>query len=483
MKNASLSTLFIKALAVVCLAIVTPLSRSLAAPLSLEAFLEQVKNQSPAIQSSLQQIEGTASTAKEKDLLYIPRIFLNTTHTIDRREFPNAFFGGRTNSDNFNLGVEKVFSFGMNAKVGYTLFNNTTTNLPALLFPNGINAYTQGLTQIDLNQSLWRNFLGRETRAQETLAEASSLSSHFSERFKLKQTLANAENAYYRAAVANESVKLETELLDRSKKILEWTHRRVQNHLTDKIDLLQARANLQYRQISLQSAIEEQRAANLSMNQFRGLDSEEVPEEISLLTPERILAISPPRRAEATDDVKAAQQGERIVKANNELSLQKAQPDLSLYASAGYNGIDRYLSPALRDSFTFSNYLYVFGVKFSFPIYFWETAEIRAGRVKQQLAAESSTRQKVLENNQAWTDLTRKLAEAQNRLKMAGDLVEMQKEKLEYEKYRFNLGRTTTYQVLMFEQDYAQALISRLRVEREILSLNSQIKTFAEEST
>jgi outer membrane protein TolC len=457
--------------------------RAHAESLSLESYLEQVRNQSPAVKSSLQLIEGTAASSREKDLIYIPRFFLNTTHTIDRREFPNAFFGGRTNSDNFNLGVEKVFDFGMSAKVGYTLFNNTTSNLPALLFPNGINAYTQGLTQIDVNQSLWRNFFGKETRAQETLAEASSLSSHFAERHKLKQTLAGAESAYFRAAIANESVKLESELLDRSRKILEWTSRRVQNHLTDKIDLLQAKANTQNREISLRAAIEEQKAANLSMNQFRGLDTHEVPEEIVLQAPETLLTLAPPRRAEATDDLKAAEQGERIARATNELSLQKAQPDLSLYASAGFNGIDRYLSPALRDSFTFSNYLYVFGVKFSFPIYFWETAEIRSGRLKQQLAAESATRQKVLETSRTWNDLTRKLSEAQERLKMTGTLVEMQKEKLEYEKYRFNLGRTTTYQVLMFEQDYAQALISRLRVENEILSLNSQLKTFAEEST
>ena len=57
----------------------------------------------------------------------------------------------------------------------------------------------------------------------------------------------------------------------------------------------------------------------------------------------------------------------------------------------------------------------------------------------------------------------------------------MQKEKLEYEKYRFELGRTTTYQVLTFEQDYAQALISRLMIEREILSLHAQLKTYAAE--
>lgn len=86
-----------------------------------------------------------------------------------------------------------------------------------------------------------------------------------------------------------------------------------------------------------------------------------------------------------------------------------------------------------------------------------------------------------LESESTFRDLSQKFNEARLRLKMADELVAMQKEKLEYEKYRFNLGRTTTYQVLTFEQDYAQSLISRLRIENEILALHAQLKTFTQD--
>ncbi len=450
-------------------------------PLTLEQYLDQVKGQSPAVQSSVSLIEGSQSTSKEKDLPFIPKFFVNTAHTIDHREYPAAFLYSRTVSDNFNLGFEKLFDFGLNAKLSYTLFNNDSTGVSQFVYPNGVNIYTSGQTQLDLSQSLWRNFFGKESRAGEEIAEATSLASHYGEKFKLKQTLSQAENAYNRLAIANESVRLETELLDRAQKILDWTTKRVNNHLTDKIDLLQARASHQARKISLEAALNEQKSGKLAFNQFRDRSSNEVDEQVTLPSTDSILSLTVPKKAEVTDDIKAAEQSERITKASNELSIQKAEPDLSLFGTAAFNGVDRYLSPALGRSFSTQNPYYVFGIKFSFPIYFWETSEIRGGRVKQQLAAEATTRQKMLENNQTWSDLTQKLTEAQGRLKMANDLVNLQKDKLEYEKYRFNLGRTTTYQVLVFEQDYAQSLISRLRVEQEILGLHSQIKTYAQE--
>jgi outer membrane protein TolC len=455
-------------------------SSGLAAPLSLQCYLDQVRGQSPAVNSSENIIDGAKSSARESDLLFMPRFFFNATYTYDRRQFPNAFFGGRTTSENFNLGFDKQFDFGLSAKLSYTLFNNNTTNLPVIIFPNGVNAYTSGQTQLDLNQSLWRNFFGKETRATETLAEASSLAAHYGESFKLKQTLAQAENAYYRLAIANESVKLEQELLDRAKKILDWTTKRVASHLTDRIDMLQSKASFQARAISLQGALEEQRAARLSFNQYRNIGEDAVPEDVTLAGNDMIQNLKPPKRASVPDDLKAAEQNERIVRANNELALQKAQPDLNVFATAAFNGVDRYLSPALGTSLSTQNPYYVVGLKLSMPLYFLETAEIRGGRVKQQLAAESATRQKALESSQAFQDLEQKLIEAQSRFKMAEELVRLQKEKLEYEKYRFTLGRTTTYQVLTFEQDYAQSLISRLRVEREILATHSQLKTYTE---
>jgi outer membrane protein TolC len=451
-----------------------------AAPMSLEAYLGQVLGESAAVKSSRAQIEGTALTAKEGGLPTMARLTLQGSFTDDQRQFPNPFQIS-TRSRALGLGFEKQFDFGLASKVSYNLAS-LNYGAPS----NFLRDYLGAQTQIDLSQSLWRNAFGKETRASAELAEAGSKAAEYAEQFKLKQTIAQAENAYNRLAIAFESVKLERELLDRSKKILEWTEKRVKNHLSDRIDQLQTRSAYQMRLMSLKAAEQELTSAKISFNQIRNLPADESTlsstEEPELIPTEKVLNLSVPVRATETLDVKAAKESERVTRASNELSLQKVQPDLSVFASAGFNGIDfAGQNGALTRALTTQNAIYTAGLKLNFALDLADTADIRAGRSKQQLAAEHLTRQKELESESAFRDLSQKFNEARLRLKMADELVAMQKEKLEYEKYRFNLGRTTTYQVLTFEQDYAQSLISRLRIENEILALHSQLKTFAQD--
>jgi outer membrane protein TolC len=444
--------------------------------LSLESYLGQVSEDSHGAKASQAQIEGTSLTAKEGGLATMSRLNFQGSFTDDQRQFPNPF-QTTTRSRAIGLGFEKQFSFGLASKVSYNIASLNYGTASAFL-----RDYLGAQTQVDLTQSLWRNAWGKETRASAELSEASSLAAEFGERFKLKQLLAQAENAYYRLAIANESVKLERELLDRSKKILEWTEKRVKNHLSDRIDLLQTRSAFQFRSISLKAAEQEWLSARIGFNQYRSKASDEVLEEPVLAPTERILSLEVPTRAPETLDVKAARESERVTRASNELSLQKVQPDLAVFANAGFNGIDfQGQSGATTRALTAQHPIYTAGVRLNFALDLSETAAIRAGRAKQQLAAEHLTRQKEIESEALFRDLSLKFSEARQRLRMADELVAMQKEKLEYEKYRFGLGRTTTYQVLTFEQDYAQALISRLRIESEILALHSQLKTFTRE--
>jgi outer membrane protein TolC len=471
---------FIKTCVFSLLILITSASGSLAVPMSLEVYLNQVSGDSAAVKSSRSQIEGAALTAKEGGLPTMTRLTLQGSFTDDQRQFPNPFQIS-TRSRALGLGFDKQFDFCLASKVSYNL---ASLNYGA---PSSfLRDYLGAQTQIDLNQSLWRNAFGKETRASADLAEAGSKAAEYAEMFKLKQTLAQAENAYNRLAIALESVKLERELLDRSKRILEWTEKRVKNHLSDRIDQLQTRSAYQMRLMSLKAAEQELTSAKIAFNQMRNLPSDETTlastEDPELIPTERVLSLSVPVRATETLDVKAAKESERVTKASNELSLQKVQPDLSVFASAGFNGIDfAGQQGALTRALTAQHPIYTAGLKLNFALDLSDTADIRAGRAKQQMAAEHLTRQKELESESAFRDLSQKFNEARLRLKMADELVSMQKEKLEYEKYRFNLGRTTTYQVLTFEQDYAQALISRLRIENEILALHSQLKTFAQD--
>ena len=85
---------------------------------------------------------------------------------------------------------------------------------------------------------------------------------------------------------------------------------------------------------------------------------------------------------------------------------------------------------------------------------------------------------KVFEQDREWKDLTQKFHDVKKRLLISQKMEAIQKEKWSYELDRHRQGRTTTYQVIMFEQDYTNAYSSRLRIEADLLRLFTQLKTF-----
>ncbi len=449
--------------------------------ISIKDYIDQVESKSPGYDSSKKNVDGAVDTAIEGEFPTSPTFFMQYNDLTDKKLPVNPLAGGTlTLNDAFTTGVQEQFGFGLNAKLSYNLVNNQTNGLPASFFQNGQLIYTNVITELDLSQSLWRNFLGKETKATADIAQASALTTFYAEKFKIKQLIAQAESTYYRLAVAREAVKLANDVLDRAKKILDWTSKRVTVHLMDKADVLQAKAAYQARQLDLKNQKDEERAARLAFNSLRNSVSETVEDDLAEISENQILNLAPPKRMETPDDVKAAQQNERVTVASNELSIQKAKPDLSVFGTIAMNGLSSSFAPADSQAFSLDHPTYMIGLKLTMPLFFWESEQARRGRLKQQFAAESSTRQKRLESDQNWEDLNQHLAEAKERLSLASELVTAQKEKLDYEKYRISIGRTTTYQVLLFEQDYAEALLGRLKIENEILNVHAQLKTYAE---
>jgi outer membrane protein TolC len=85
---------------------------------------------------------------------------------------------------------------------------------------------------------------------------------------------------------------------------------------------------------------------------------------------------------------------------------------------------------------------------------------------------------KLFEQEQEWNDLNQKFHEAKKRLTLTRDIEIVQDKKLVREKARLHLGRTTTYQVLLFEQDYSTAQLARIRAQADILRILTQMKLF-----
>jgi outer membrane protein TolC len=142
------------------------------------------------------------------------------------------------------------------------------------------------------------------------------------------------------------------------------------------------------------------------------------------------------------------------------------------------NGRDANLPPAMRQSLTTDRETAAVGVRFSLSLDLSSAAANRAGWARERAAAELGHERKVFEEEQEWTELAQRIGDSRQRVRLAQAIEAAQEAKLSRERQRLENGRSTTYQVLLFQQEYAQARIARLRTELELLSAAAQMKLF-----
>jgi len=257
MKNKLVGALWIlgTALSTLCIS-----SLNAAEVLTLEKYLTKVRENHTGYQASRNISEGSGARAKEADLLFAPQLFLNAQKTSDAK--PNAnptFQGEKTLFDSYSLGVSKLTSFGLQTKLSYNVNYTEIIGAGAAFVP--VPQFYDAKPVLELSHSLWRNGFGRETQITAELQEATAKATAFNESFKGQLILQEAETAYWRLALAREIVQVQKSSLDRFQKIEKWIAGRVRQDLTDKAELYQAQAALEARELELQTASDEEKAA------------------------------------------------------------------------------------------------------------------------------------------------------------------------------------------------------------------------------
>ncbi len=442
--------------------------------LSLEEYLGLVESGNKSIRGSKEKSEGAALRSQEGYLITSPYLFMNASQTSDQSEKPIPLYQGtKTEATVYSLGLSKVTEFGLSGKLGYNLTKTSITGANTQFVPE--SKYYEAKPTLELSQSFWRNGFGSETTAQVEAAEAAGKAEQYKESFAVKVARSEAEMAYWKLSLARAMRIVQSDSLDRSRKIREWNLKRFQNQLADKSDFLQADAAFKLREYEYQQAADEERSASRKFNTLRGVDSDVVTE---LVAPLPQTPVKPIQRAKNRDDVLASEQAMRAAKAQSQLGIEKARPTLDAFANLSYNGKDGAQGEAVNESTKSTYQSSTIGVKFTMPLDFWTVSDVKDGYKKEELAADFKHQHKLFEQEQEWTDLNRKLSEAQKRLSLASGYEEAQKSKYEFERLRHAKGRSTTFYVLQFEQEYALAQVNRLRAQVEVLGLVAQLKTF-----
>jgi outer membrane protein TolC len=177
-------------------------------------------------------------------------------------------------------------------------------------------------------------------------------------------------------------------------------------------------------------------------------------------------------------DVKAARAQTALVKASSALVLERNKPTLDVIGGYALQGRGIEASKAFTNGSKTNHDSGYVGVMFNMPLNFSAVSDARAGAKRLVDSAEIKEQNLTYTQEQDWYDLKQRLLESQAALKIARSMENAQKAKLDNERTRLRQGRTTTYQVLLFEQDYTSAQAARILSATQIIALESQLKLY-----
>jgi outer membrane protein TolC len=463
---------------------------SSSALISLDQYLGQVRSGNSGIQAARATIQALELSAQEAETVFSPLLNGEISHLDNRAQSPDPLFlGERTQDTAWNLGLSKRWFTGTLtslsyrsdlSKVDYPAFSGLPgipSALLALITPSSDPYYTSVPT-LAISQPLLKDFMAAGPQATVEKVRTTAAAAQMMNRFKIQQTLFAAEQAYIQLALARTAVAIQEESLARNHKIQEWALRREAQNLADRVDTLQTEAAVRQVEINLAQAREDLQNVLRQFNTLRGQSEQLATESLAELGP----PVPGLERKRDRLDVRAAEYDLQSRRAAETEVGERYLPDLSLYGTASLTGRDKNYAAAFSDSLTLDHPVTTVGLKLSANLDLPIIQHALEGARLARESGENDIRQKRLDLDKDWAILLQHWQSVTERLRVATELQTLQKEKADREKVRFRNGRTTNFQMLRFEDDYAQAELLRLRLLGEAHLLMAQARLYNAEA-
>ena len=447
--------------------------------LTLADYLGQVKTKGSAYLSAQASVEGYDKQSHQQDLIYSPQLGLSYGHQYSSPLQANSpFLPSNTQGDTLMASLSDKLPFGPSISLGYAV-TNVNLNMPdaakAFLGSNFQAEYFQAAPVASISMPLVKDFLGTQTQAGVKKVQYQLDSASKGAVFQREQALFNAKVAYWKLALTRETLMIRQDTLDRSQKIWEWTKRRVARNLADPPDALQAEASVRVAELDLETAQENERSARLEFNRYRDGSDDQVPEGLDSLEDSLGgMKVNIPDAPEDRMDLRSVESSALQQKAVFDEAYQNILPDITLLGSYQGNGLDPNWGPANDMAFSTDHPTWSLGAQFNLSLDFWTAQRTADGYELNYRSAELALKDKKSQVSQEWLDLRKHLSDVDKRLGMASQIEDIQKNKADQERKRLELGRTTQFQLLSFENDYSLARLNRLSLVLEKLSYLAQ---------
>lgn len=459
--------------------VILPMSVQAEDTLTLENYLNQVKKNNPSYSSAALNAQAAELSETQSDFEYATRLFSNAEYAKDNSPRQSSAFQGKsTNNTKLTVGIQKKTRHGLSASLSY---NTQRTEIDGAnpLFIKSDTAYTNDL-KLELSQSLWKNGLGRGSLLTEGAQKAESKANVYQAQFGLKQLSAQAQKIYYDVALMNQVLNAQKQGVSRARAIYQYNRSRAAKYLMEKSDVLQAKAAYQLRQLELQSTKNQLEALVLQFNALRGLADVEISSRLRAPTSKQVQALRVPEAAPIRLDTQAAMLRRDAALKRKESSRETFKPDLEVYGQIKAGGLDKDFGEATSQSISSDHISSAVGVRFTYPLGSDVVSNLNASLSKQAEAARFEFKQSQLEERVAWNQLRTQLKAVQAQLKLSKTVERSQYQKLINEKKTRKRGRSTTYQVLLFEQDYIAAQVNTFRLMNQALNIYTQLSLFGD---
>lgn len=458
-------------------------SASVAQALTLDEFIQKVTKQNSSIQSQKLDEEASKLRASEGYLLTSPNYFVSGTYASDKKQSQNPTFEGNQRiGSEIQTGFEQQSSYGINHKLYYAISNQKLEGADPTFLPNpsvSISSFNYEFTL-----PVWRNGFGRSTQDQVGAIVEQNKSDSFAARFKQKQERASAIAAYWKLKSAQELYSLSKELLSSNQNFLKWTKNRFQDRLSENIDLKQAEAAVALREFELNQAEAELLDAQQAFNEMLEVATDTpVPELDSLPDADKW-----PARSKASDnltreDILSLESLLNVQNAQAQLASDGTKPQLDFLGHVSTNGLDQNSRESFDKSLTTKNPYYSVGLKFSIPLDRSHVDDLQKSAKVRASSTEAQISRKRFEVKAEIEKLDRNFAQAMKVYTSAKAVEKAQLEKFEMESARRRSGRTTTFQLLSFQQEYQASKQARIRALNLLLQINAQFTLFTDGSS
>ncbi|MGE5188931.1 MAG: TolC family protein [Gemmatimonadota bacterium] len=394
-----------------------------------------------------------------------------------------------------DLGAEALLRTGARLSLSFENQRQETDSFIALRSPE----YTTALT-LSAQQPLLRNRGTRVTLAPIGIARAGAAEKTAEWKAKVMDVVAAARIAFFALVAADREVEVRRGAVTLAERLLQQVDARIDAGTAAPIDRLPAVATAAARTEELLRAQAAAQGAQDDLKRILGARSEREWEERLLAVP-GAGDIAPPGEDETVTaamkrrpEVRAQAARETQADLRELLARSRVRPSLDLSVSGGFSGLagtprESPFVPAgttiafegnyrdsLREMVSGRYYNWFLGLKTEIP---WrlerERAEWARARTNvdiQRLAAEGVATSVRTEVHKARRDLESALA----RIDAARLSAEAAKRKLDAEEAKLSVGRSTVPQVLQFQQDYSEALLSEVRARGDAQAAQTRLR-------